>query len=415
MTVRTCELTPRRWPELADDLQLQQLFARLQGTRDSMDDTYRSLAEYGDPQMADLVREAAATGRWEDVVAHFGSALGAPGLVYAGPMRVSEAGPTRPGLIIGRRDPIGTAISGTVAAQADLIGNRIFGYPADLRNRIVEFYDLHYAAGPVAEASVAPIALFTPYYLGGWQDTERQQLLRRSIMFSNVVAGRFRLVAAQAARNNVLIDGREPAVLRASDDSLRRAVACWLSLHEMMHGSGPAPFFAAWTGKSALGDTYGMMEEFRVDATSFMAAGLMDPAPHAILVQEIILLERLFRSGRRGLRMRAAGNQLKADEAHGLLWVGALTDRAMNVTRHGLCIDMAAVADLVTRSLARIYAVEQAAAESSESQKTLAAAAARLRSSLEPANLIEHPAARALLDVAHLPDAVRLPSRGVPS
>lgn len=359
--------------------------------------------------MKPLVRAAYRTGEWDDAVAHFGAARGGPDLVYLGPMRANEHGATAPGLLVGTRDPAGAAVFEQIAAAAEELGERLFGTVCEFHGRVVEFYDIDLVAGPLRTARPAPIALFAPFYLGGWTDTDRQLAHRRTIMFGNVVASRFAAATRPAAAlGTVLVDGRPPAVLDAGEAALRQAIAGWLCLHELMHGSGPAPFFAPWTGKAQLGDAYGVIEEVRVDMTAFLAAGMLD-AGYGRLVQEMILLERLLRSARRGLRRRPGSDGAVAlDDAHGLSWLNVLADEAMTLVDGAISIDMAAVEERVRGVLATVYEVEQEAAAAPDAREVLAAHGPRLRRELAPPAVSQHPVAQVIARLTTCPDAVSL-------
>ncbi|MGH7723479.1 MAG: hypothetical protein ACRENL_11745 [Candidatus Dormibacteria bacterium] len=262
-------------------------------------------------------------------------------------------------------------------------------------------------AGPLRSARPAPIALFSPFYLAGWTDRERQFKTRRTIMFSNVVATRFmRATRPAAASSGILIDGQPPAILDATDVELKQAIGQWLSLHELMHGSGPAPFFAKWTGKSRLGKEYGVIEEMRVEMTSFVAAGLLD-IHQGRIVQEMILMERLFRCARRGLGRRRRGEAVELDDAHGLAWLGALSDVAIRADSGKIRVDMAGVERTIGQVLATVYAIEQEAATADDAASVLSEHGRRLQSELLPG---ARSATRLVVAIAALdhPDAISL-------
>lgn len=316
-----------------------------------------------------LIAAADQDDRWDDVVEHFGSQMGQDRTAYVGPMRAREDGPEEFGVFVATTDSVATTISGLVRESLDAVGEQVFGYACRLHGRVVEFVDVDLVGGPLVKAPIAPIAMFTPFFLGGWCDRTRQLRRRRTILFANVVLGRFDQIARQVAKRGITIDGREPRLLTADETTRRSAVAGWLSLHEVMHGSGPAPLFADWTGKMS-SPTYGVVEEARVDMTAYLAVDAIGSADLAASVRELILLERVLRSGRRGLlrasTYRGGGRQhLDLDDVHGLTWVGALTEAEALTERDG-AIDLNSEATMaaVTTVLGWIYDVEQAAAES---------------------------------------------------
>lgn len=335
------------------------------------------LARY-DEELPAMVSTALGTDEWDDCVAHFGDQSNRDHAVFVGPMRAREDGADEPGMFVARRTPFGTEVSAAVAGRLVDLGESIFGYPCELHGRVVEFHDLQVASGPLTRAEDAPIAMFTPYYLGGWRDRDRQSGRRRSLMFSNVVRARFHAVAAVVSERGVTVGDAPPRLLTASREQFDRAVGGWLTLHEVMHGSGPAPFFADWTGKHACAE-YGAVEEARVDMTAYLAADLIGPSVEPALLRELIVLERLLRSGRRAMSrvgQRPAAADVDAD--HGMVWIRALCEAdAVRVHGAGVDIDPDSTLAAVTSVAAGIYESEQQAAESDEAREHLAHAGAR--------------------------------------
>ena len=364
-----------------------------------------ALAAFGDERLPGLVADALSSGDWDDCVARFGAAAGEPVAVFAGPMRANEGGPAEPGMFVARREEHGSQVFTGIAERLADLGERLFGFACDLHGRFVEFRDLVLAAGPLVGAPDAPIALFTPFYLGGWQDRHRQFDLRRTIMFSNVVVERFRAIAASTADRGVTVGGAPSRLVSASETELRHAVAAWLTLHETMHGSGPAPFFAGWTGKESSA-SYGVVEEVRVDMTAFLAAGELDEVCDGGLVRELIALERVLRSGRRGL-VRA---RPEFDDEHGLVWLNVLTaGGALSTSDGGIDIDLDAAVGCVTTALADIYQQEQRAAEAEDAPAVLEEAGRRFRARYLDRSLTDRAAVGRLLSLgAGLPTTVRI-------
>lgn len=402
-------LTNLTWTRRTIPASLHALAEQVQaGTIDLNADMVNAMNNCGAASLPPLVREAVRTGNWEDVVATFGEARGADDLFYLGPMQANETGAVAPGLLIGTRDPVGSEVFNDIAAATEHLGTSLFGSACQYHDRVVEFYDIDLTAGPLRAARFAPIALFSPFYLGGWKDTERQWPLRRTIMFSNVVASRFFNVTRPSITAAALrIDGRPPTILEADETLLRQAIAAWLCLHELMHGSGPAPFFSSWTGKARLGDTYGVVEEARVDMTAFIAAGMIGHT-YGRVAQELILLERLLRSGRRGLRLLARGEVPALDDAHGLSWLGSLTDRAIRISRDSLTVDLSATEEQISAVLAAVYEVEQQAAAASDPAGILAVHGPRLQREISAPAESDSPVLKALSRLDIGPDAVTL-------
>lgn len=318
---------------------------------------------------------------WDDAVAAFGDDLGNDHLFYLGPMMAREDKPASTGLIAGKRNQAATNFVDIIAGLSDELGARLFGFPCHFHGRVVEFYDLTSVAGSLDVAPEAPIALFTPFYLAGWNDFARQVERRRTVLFTNVVVHRFRRVAALALKVGFEVDHAPAQILSADDEELCAAASVWLSLHELMHGSGPAPFFESWTGKSAVSE-YDCIEEARVDMSAFLAAGLIeDILPAARLARELIVAERLFRSARRGLARLADHGPLTLDDEHGLCWLSlasqsdGLVDSHVNISR----IDAA-----VRVALDEIYSSEQRVAYAENPHDQLRSEALTLRRMLLP-------------------------------
>jgi hypothetical protein len=362
-----------------------------------------------DAEFLKLFTTALRDNTWDDCVAHFGECIDEPQALYAGPMRPSEKAEPGWGMFYATTNTSGMVVAQQISQQLDAIGDKLFGYPCDLRGRVVEFRDLQIASGPLVRADDAPIAIFTPFYLDGWKDSARQLDRRRTIMFVNVVIERFRAIAATIADRGVTIDGRSPRVASADDASLRRAVASWLTLHEAIHGSGPAPFFEPWSGKNAI-DSYAVTEETRVDMTAFLAQPSLQAEDSHALARELILLERLLRSGRRCVVRRASGQRGNVDDNHGLVWLRALTaNDALTVTPGGLDINWSAAVEAVSSLAAIIYEAEQSAAHSDDCSGALRVFGQRFEETFLSEGIGDRPTTDRLLQLGGgIPTAIKL-------
>ncbi|MFJ4864003.1 MULTISPECIES: hypothetical protein [unclassified Streptomyces] len=323
---------------------------------------------------------------WDDAVAAFGDLKDSGAAFYLGPMRAREKSEAGLGLLHAEKDEAAAQVVDAVESVVEDLGQALFGFPCSFHGRRVEFYDLKVAGGPLTDFPEVPIALFAPFYLDGWKDSARQLARRRTILLTNVVMERFRQITEQVLRAGVLIDGSAPLLLAAGEADLRRAVAVWLTLHELMHGSGPMPFFASWSGKDQV-EEYGAIEEARVDMSGFLAADLLaDVLPGARLARELIVVERLFRSARSALLGDVPTAEQKLDDQHGLCWLGlGLRSGALSAGRTGIEVDLGVLAAEVRSALGRVYEVEQQAAESEDPERFLRQAAGPLRRLLLPA------------------------------
>ncbi|MCX5232598.1 hypothetical protein ABZY16_07585 [Streptomyces sp. NPDC006553] len=314
------------------------------------------------PAFLDALVTGLRTGRWDDAVAAFGAAADEDVLFFVGPMRPAEGAPARLGMVYAVRDETAAAPVPHIERSAADLGRLMFGFPCSFRGRHVEYYRLQAVAGGPVTGRNCPIALFTPFQLDGWADTELQSARRRTVLWSNVVVDRHRAVAQRAATDFLTVDGSVPAVLSASPSELAEAVGLWLTHHELFHGSGPLPLFEPGSRKEEAGPAYYSVEEFRVDASTLLALAFAAPhsRPHR-LAAELILTERLLRSARAGLARLATGRRPTADGAHGLLWLGvvhasgALRPRAGGV---GADLDWKSTTEAVTAALEEIYRAE---------------------------------------------------------
>ncbi|MFF7898247.1 hypothetical protein ACFZCV_05405 [Streptomyces sp. NPDC007920] len=393
--LNTAELTPALTESPAAPrsvLRMREIL--LMGAPKDMLDT--GLAEMCDelgPGMSQALREGLTAGLndrgWDDAVAAFGDLQGSETACYLGPMRAREKSKAGFGLLYAERDDAAAQVVSTLESTVDDLGEALFGFSCSFHGRKVEFYDLRVAAGPLTEFRDVPIALFSPFYLEGWEDTERQLARRRTILLTNVVTERFRRITAKVLEAGIRVDGKRPALLDADETELRRAVPIWLSLHELMHGSGPMPFFASWSGKDRVAD-YSAIEEARVDMSGFLAADLLAGVlPGADLARELIAAERLFRSARSGLLGQSPGTRPKLDDAHGLYWLSTgLRSGAVAVGRDGIDVDLGALGDAARSTLGRVYEVEQQAADSQDPEQHLRQVAGSLHSFMLPSGTL---------------------------
>ncbi|MBV7674093.1 hypothetical protein STHAL_32110 [Streptomyces halstedii] len=341
------------------------------------------------PTLLDALVTGLRTGQWDDAVAAFGAAADENILFFVGPMRPGEGAPARLGMVYAVRDDRAAApVPGIERSAADL-GRLMFGFPCSFRGRHVEYYRLQAVAGGPVTGRNCPIALFTPFHLGGWADSERQLARRRTVLWSNVVVDRHRAIAQRAATDFLTLDGSVPAVLSTSPAELAEAVGLWLTHHELFHGSGPLPLFEPGSRKEEAGPAYYSVEEFRVDASTLLALAFAAPhsRPHRIAA-ELVLTERLLRSARAGLARLATGRRPKADGAHGLLWLGvvqasgALRPRAGG---DGADLDWTAATEAVTAVLHEVYRAESELVDDPAGRGAgLRRSAVRLREAVRP-------------------------------
>ncbi|HEY5948567.1 MAG TPA: hypothetical protein VIV40_23910 [Kofleriaceae bacterium] len=329
--------------------------------RTALDAIAHDLVALGvEPRLVEAVGRGLEVGAWDDAVHAFSSAVDAPAGFYLGPMRAAEGEPLATGLLLLRRTRGAADLVTRIESLASPLGARLFGFPLRDHGRHVELYDALCADGPFAAGRGKYIALFTPFYLGGWRDGARQTNARRTILFHDVVRRRFD-VRTRCFASRLVLDGGVPAYGTAPDEALDAAITLWLTLHELVHGSGPLPLFGAPVGKIPLGAAYGGVEEFRVDATVWLlldtCADLVGAS--ATLARDIVLGERLTRAARGSLD---AGPSLRNDfdAEHGALWLALLhRGGAARLDAAGrLSVDCAAAAAILREVLAELYAVE---------------------------------------------------------
>ncbi|MEU0244922.1 hypothetical protein ABZ192_11435 [Streptomyces sp. NPDC006235] len=325
-------------------------------------------------------------GSWDDAVEAFARSQGQQVNFYLGPMRAAEAGPSKTGLFLLERRPNSAETVSMLEQATERIGKAMFGAPCSFMGRHVEFYDLTAAVGPLADASASAIALFTPFYFDGWTDSARQQENRRSLLLHNVVRSRFERLTRPLV-DGLHVDFRPSALCDASDEELEDAFTLWLTLHEMMHASGPMPLFAEPGHKLDLGMDYGPIEEMRVDMSAFIALGILEGelGERATLAQELIVAERLLRSIRVGnaLAPEANGIGKSLDGEHGCFWGATLhAADALRVVDGEIYLAWKEAHAAIREVLTEIYSGEAAARVANDAPVLLKNKAAQIRQRL---------------------------------
>ncbi len=309
--------------------------------------------------MLDAVDGALRSGDWTLAAAAFAECRDDIVLFYLGPMRAREGLQPSMGMVLALRDSTAREAFRVILDATDNLGRSLFGFPCRYSGRSVEFYDLIAVAGGPLATEEAPIALFTPFFLGNVQADARA--LRRTVIWSSVVVERHHAIAERVASGRLRIDGNAPKFMGMTEDMLRICTGLWLSLHELFHSSGPLPLFEPESRKAGLA-RYGVVEEARVDMSAFLSlTRLGGPDSPFRAAAELILTERLMRSARHGLAAMNAGREPSLDSQHGLIWAGvlseggALRDSSDETT---MSIDFARATDAVTAILGEIYAAE---------------------------------------------------------
>lgn len=323
---------------------------------------------------------------WDDAVDAFARSRGRQVNFYLGPMRAVENGPARMGLLVLERRPSTAAAVAMLEQASERIGKRMFGTPCSFMGRKVEFYDLTAAVGPFAEAGASSISLFTPFYFDGWKDASRQLRNRRSLLLHNVVRSRFDSLT-KPFLTGLRVDGRYSSLLGASGEEIDDAFTLWLTLHELMHASGPMPLFAGPGHKLGLGMEYGPVEEMRTDMSAFVALRVLEEelGTRAELPQELILAERLLRSVRVGNALEPEVNGIgkSLDGEHGCLWGATLyAAGALRPSGSEMRVDRESAHAAIRAALVRIYSGEAAARMSDDAPDMLRNLAADVRGSL---------------------------------
>lgn len=325
-------------------------------------------------------------GTWDNAVEAFTRSRGARVNFYLGPMRAEESGPSGMGLFLLEQRTHAAQNVAMLEQATGWIGKAMFGAPCSFMGRVVEFYDITAAVGPFAEAGAKAIALFTPFYFDGWTDAARHRENRRSLILHNLIRARFDVLTVPFL-DRLRIDSRHSMLCGASDDQIDDAFILWLTLHEMMHSSGPMPLFAEPGYKLDLGMDYGPIEEMRTDMSAFIALGLMEGelGERTRLAQELILAERLLRSVRVGNALDPLANGIgkSLDGEHGCLWAATLhASGALRLGAGQIDIDWDGAQAAVRKILGAVYAGESAARASRDTPRELRNQAADLRNRL---------------------------------
>jgi hypothetical protein len=264
---------------------------------------------------------------WDKAIYEFGRSSRKKYNFYIGPMTAMQGMDLSLGFIFLRKVNQSEEIVCKVEKISDEIGFRLFGMPCNFFGRHVEFYDLLLAEGPFAESGGKYIALFTPFYFDGWKNREKQLSVRRSILFHNVVKKRFETLTYPFS-DALEIRGRELAWLQATPEEIDRAIILWLTLHELIHGSGPLPLFTSSSTKLSLGLKYAGLEEARVDMTTWLILKTCEDlfGQDAKIACDLILCERLLRSARLGLWNDLDKGWIgrSSDGEQGAIWISLL-------------------------------------------------------------------------------------------
>lgn len=362
-----------------DSQKTLQLYERIQA----------SLIDIGVGQeLVEKIHQGFLQQQWEPAVAAFGAEFGKDTCFYAGPMTPSERIPYAPGSILLSKNTVGFSIAELVNKHLDQIGSCLFGFPCSFEGRKVELYNVLDTAG-VMNQKKAPIALFTPFYLQGWVSSNLTNHVRRTILFHNVVKERFRRETAKLATKKFVLQGTLFQLSVYNDQQIDEAVSLWLTLHELMHSSGPLPLFNASVKKLGLGAEYGCFEEARVDMSAWLALyhnrNLFGPTAELACI--IILCERLFRSSQRGL-FKDTG-KIGVEGEHALLWINAAIKKgvAQITVDNKISLDIDSTAHLLTDLLTEIYTAESFAADTENGQTILKDMAGKMREEyLSPAD-----------------------------
>ncbi|MCR6850380.1 hypothetical protein [Bacillus sp. IBL03825] len=377
----------KAWRNLAELVNLQSESTLI---TNALSNIIKDLTEHAIPiSLFKAIQKGLLLNEWDDAVESFNLQKKRPINFYLGPMRMMESQPSSLGFILTMAKQEANDIVNSVEFYASEIGTRIFGFPCHFHGRNVEFYDIILAAGPFANTEGKYIALFTPFYLDGWKDTYRQISGRRSILFHNLIKIRFNTLTKPIAADHLQIDNKSPNFLSATEEEIDKAIVLWLTLHELIHGSGPLPLFQGAISKLSLGLCYAGIEEMRVDMTVWLLLGQChDLFGHiAEIARHIILAERLLRSARSGLwsNPKSGWIQKSSDGEHGALWLTLLLKGGaiQKKDEQHLVINVEQVDTLLREILQQLYIVEtQVANNSSLGQNQLIKFANSLRERL---------------------------------
>lgn len=318
------------------------------------------------------LRQGLASDQWDDAVEQFGRMKYMPFNFYLGPMRTRERDNSEMGMILLARSMQADSVVEPIEKNAERIGRGLFGWDNGFGGREVEFYDVVLAAGPLAtpQPSRVHIALFAPFYFGGWHDVERQMEYKRTIILHNVIESRFFALTLPVAKCHVRIDGRSPVFEQTDLQRISRALITWITLHELMHNNGPLPLFAPPFFKLDMQLDYAGLEEVRVDLAAWLALGqnVSGFGSIAQLVRKLIVCERLARSFRLGFRpdFRHPRRVCEtADGESGTFWLSLLhTGGALRFTEPGVIdVSMKKAGEIIADTAADIYRREEQACE----------------------------------------------------
>lgn len=328
------------------------------------------LESWGIPgELVQAIEKGLRQGAWNEAAEHFCRLRGLPVNFYLGPIRATDGGRLERGVLVLTGTPCGDRIVRLVDGLADVLGRKTFGVPCNFTDRHLEFYDVAMAGGPFDDGSGRFVALFVPDFLGGTVDPAYHALIRRSILLHNVFRARFSGVTAPVSGLHLRLNGAPAAFANASDADLDEALALWLSLHEMIHTSGPLPLFRARVKKLPLGLRYAGIEEMRVDMTAWMMLQNFQNVlpPIAPIARDMIMADRLLRSTRNGIAAEGAHGLIErdSDAENGALWIASLIQAgAINrVDDSTIDIDMTQAADAIRRMLEHVYEYESDVAE----------------------------------------------------
>lgn len=412
---RHAELDRDAWHDLervaGEDVPAREVAAALAPLR-------ADLARLGVPDDAvERIHTALESGVWEPAVEGFCRQRGLPFNFYVGPMRAMEDEPLALGMLLLRRSDAANAIVKRVEAMAATLGRRTFGFPCSVASRNIELYDVVLGAGPFMAAEGRYAALFAPAYLGVSWPPAQHGLHRRSVLLGNLFRARFDALTRPTASKCLAIDGAPPAFVGASDEDIDEAIALWLTMHEMLHASGPLPLFGAAVRKIPLGLAYAGVEEMRADMTTWLmlhvaSSGLPECST---IARDIILAERLVRSPRCALLPTSPPFELRrdVDGEHGALWLAALLGcGALTVRGDMLDLDLGGAERGIRELLGEVYEWEAtAAALGEDGPSALVELAGRLRrrffGAAEPTTLEVPGAASFLASQASLPNRLR--------
>ncbi|WP_340613236.1 hypothetical protein [Xenorhabdus thailandensis] len=316
------------------------------------------------------------SGFWDDAVAEFGQLRDTQCFVFLGLMRAMEGKPAEQGLLAAcRTSKIGYLVD-IIENNLDILGNRIFGTSLDFHGRHIEFYDIGLIEGAFRRGLGQYIALFSPFYFSGWRDSTRQINYRRSILFHNIIKIRFNHLTAPLLNEHFMVNGASSILVNISEEKLDQAFVLWLTLHELLHGSGPIPLFGAAVKKIPLGLVYAGIEEFRVDMSVWL---LLESCKDLFgelvpITQELILAERLLRSFRSGYWKNSSSGGILAssDAENGLFWFSCLIQsNVAEIDNISINVDTNKISSVLFKILDEIYNSENNAAQTDGGQEIL--------------------------------------------